>query len=156
MKSQPAPEHDYVAEAIAAGVDRAMIDRLVRRFYGDVRADAELGPVFEARIADWEPHLRRMVDFWSSVMLRSGQYHGQPMPLHTPLAVGGPHFDRWLALFESAALDVCGPEIAAMFVARARRIAQSLEFGVAAARGVLLRSGERLAPFAAQAERKPS
>lgn len=55
---------DYVADAIALGVDEVMIDRLVRRFYAAVRLDADLGPIFAARIQDWEPHLRRMTDFW--------------------------------------------------------------------------------------------
>lgn len=139
-----APSSDYVADAIAAGVDEAMIDRLVRGFYADVRADAVLGPIFDARISDWEPHLRRMVDFWSSVMLRSGRYHGRPMPMHLPLPIGGAHFDRWLALFETAALRECGSQAAPLFMARARMIAQSLELGIAGSRGIILGLNERL------------
>jgi truncated hemoglobin YjbI len=42
---------DYVADAIALGVDEVMIDRLVRHFYAAVRLDAALGPIFAARIA---------------------------------------------------------------------------------------------------------
>jgi len=44
----------------STGIDEALIDRLVRGFYMKVRADELIGPVFEARIADWEPHLKRM------------------------------------------------------------------------------------------------
>lgn len=51
--------------------DQAMIERLVRTFYTRVRDDARLSPVFAARIADWEPHLARMCDFWSSVIPKS-------------------------------------------------------------------------------------
>ncbi len=136
-------EKDYVAAAIASGVDEAMIDLLVRRFYARVREDLELGPIFDARIHDWELHLQQMCAFWSSVMLRTGRYHGRPMPKHAPLPVAGGHFDLWLALFERTADEVCGAA-AALFVDRARRIAESLELGVAAHRGLLLAPGERL------------
>ncbi|MCC6786637.1 MAG: group III truncated hemoglobin [Hyphomonadaceae bacterium] len=139
---------DYVADAVALGVDEVMIDRLVRHFYAEVRLDAELGPIFDARIADWEPHLRRMVDFWSSVMLRTGRYHGQPMPLHARLPVSGVDFDRWLELFGATAEKVCGPA-APLFIDRASRIAQSLELGIAGTRGLMLQTNERLPPLVA-------
>ena len=61
---------------------------------GKVRKDALLGPVFDARIADWEPHLQRRCTFWSSVALMSGVYHGRPMEKHLPLPVDARHFDR--------------------------------------------------------------
>ncbi len=126
------------------GIDQAMIDRLVRSFYDKVRADALLAPVFAERIADWEPHLKRMGEFWSSVALMTGVYHGRPMEKHLPLPVDSRHFDRWLQLFEQTAREVCPPVAAAHFVERARRIAQSLEMGIAVKNGVLLMRGERL------------
>ena len=132
------------AEIIArTGIDEAMIDRLVRRFYGKIRSDTVLGPIFAARIADWEPHLRRMVAFWSAVALMSGRYHGQPMEKHLPLPVDAQHFDRWLALFEATAAEACPPAAAAHFTERARRIAQSLELGIASSHGVLVPPGGR-------------
>jgi hemoglobin len=125
------------------GITEAMIERLVRGFYAKVRSDALLAPVFEARIRDWEPHLAQMCAFWSSVALMSGRYHGTPMVKHLPLPVDAAHFDRWLALFEEAAREICAPQAAAHFVERARRIAASLELGIAGGQGVLLGSGER-------------
>src|SRR3954453_15386466 len=89
------------------GISEAMIERLVRGFYAKVRSDAVLAPVFEARIADWEPHLQRMCAFWSSVALMSGRYHGTPMAKHAPLPVDAGHFDRWLELFEETAVEMC-------------------------------------------------
>ena len=124
-------------------ITEAMIERLVHGFYAKVRTDALLAPVFEARIRDWEPHLGQMCAFWSSVALMSGRYHGTPMVKHLPLPVDAAHFDRWLALFEQAAREICPPQAAAHFVERARRIAASLELGVAGGQGVLLGSGER-------------
>ena len=94
------------------GIDEAMIDRLVRRFYERVREDATLGPVFAARIVDWEAHLQRMCAFWSSVALMSGRYSGQPVQRHQDLPVDARHFDRWLALFEETARTTCPPPAA--------------------------------------------
>jgi hemoglobin len=125
-------------------IDEAMIESLVRTFYARVRKDALLGPVFAARIVDWEPHLERMCAFWSSVALMSGRYHGQPMEKHLPLPVDSRHFDRWLALFVQTARDICPPAASEHFIERANTIAQSLEMGIAGRDGILLRKGERL------------
>lgn len=125
------------------GIDEAAIERLVRQFYAEVRRDPVLGPIFDARIMDWDPHLQQMCAFWSSVMLMSGRYHGNPMVKHLPLPIDAAHFDRWLALFEETSRKVCTPAAAAHFNERARRIAESLELGVAGGHGVLLRKGER-------------
>ena len=125
------------------GITEEMIERLVSGFYAKVRADEMLGPIFDAQIKDWEPHLAQMCAFWSSVALMSGRYHGAPMPKHLPLPVDAAHFDHWLALFEATTKEICPPEAQAHFMERARRIAASLELGVAGANGVLLGVGER-------------
>ena len=125
------------------GITEAMIEQLVHGFYARVRRDPMLAPVFEARITDWEPHLNQMCAFWSSVALMTGRYHGTPMVKHMKLPIDAAHFDRWLALFEATARELCPPVAAAHFIDRARRIASSLEMGVASAQGVLLGVGER-------------
>lgn len=127
----------------ATGIDEPMIEKLVRGFYDRVRKDPVIGPVFEARIRDWEPHLQNMFAFWSSLTLQSGRYHGQPTAKHVSLPVDAQHFDRWLILFEQTARDLCPAAAADIFIARARRIAESLELGIACSNGVLLRKGER-------------
>lgn len=125
------------------GIDQPMIDALVDGFYDRVRQDDLIGPVFTAKINDWGPHLEQMKLFWSSVALSTGVYQGRPMPKHMPLPIDARHFDRWLALFEDTARTLCPPIAAEYFIVRARRIAQSLELGVANAAGVLLDNGER-------------
>lgn len=142
---ETAGRREKITAEIAAltGIDEPMIERLVRGFYAKVREDALLAPVFEARIQDWEPHLQRMCAFWSSVALMSGRYHGSPMAKHLPLPIDAAHFDRWLALFEETARELCPPKAAVHFVERARRIAESLELGIAGRHGTLLRTGER-------------
>ena len=144
------PLHDaerrtrITADIVArTGIDTAMIERLVTAFYARARADALLGPVFRAHVADWDAHLARMCSFWASVALMSGGYHGNPMGRHLGLPVDAGHFDRWLALFEATAAEVCPPPAADHFIERARRIAQSLELGIASVHGVRLGRGQR-------------
>ena len=88
------------------GIDEAMIEKLVRGFYARAQHDALIGPVFAEHVQDWEPHIARMCQFWSSVALMTGRYHGQPMAKHVPLPVDARHFDRWLALFEQTAREL--------------------------------------------------
>lgn len=126
------------------GIDSAVIERLVHTFYARVRKDPWLGPIFEGNVTSWGIHLARMCAFWESVTLATGVYSGQPMRKHLPLPVDGRHFDRWLELFEATAREVCTTDAAEVFIAKARRIAESLELGIASSKGVLLRKHERL------------
>jgi hemoglobin len=114
------------------GVDRASIGVLVREFYSSVRKDERLGPIFAREITgDWEPHLEKMTDFWCSVILKSGDYHGRPVPAHLKLRdVTEEDFDIWLALFSKTASELFTPDIAAVFVERAERIATSLKLAM--------------------------
>ena len=121
------------------GITEAMITELVATFYARVRLDPLLSPVF-AKVQNWDEHLARLRAFWSSVVLTSGRYHGQPMLAHLPLRVEARHFDRWLALFEQAASDVCPPAAAAYFLEKARRIADSFEMAMATSRGQIAAS----------------
>jgi hemoglobin len=144
LRSGPERRAEITAEIAAnTGITEAMIEQLVRAFYAKVRADEVLGPIFDARIKDWEPHLEQMFAFWSSVALMTGRYHGTPMVKHMRLPVDAAHFDRWLALFDKTAREVCPPRAVEHFMERARRIASSLEMGVAGTHGVILGKGER-------------
>lgn len=108
----------------AARPTEEQIRRLVHAFYARVRGDAELGPIFESRIGDrWDAHLERMVDFWSSVLLASGRYRGNPLEKHAAVQEIEPrHYDRWIALFDEVLADVMPPHVAADIGARAKRM----------------------------------
>jgi hemoglobin len=124
------------APGLAAGIDEKLIGQLVDQFYAAVRNDDILGPVFETRIEDWEKHLEKLRGFWSSVVLMTGRYKGQPMPVHVAITeISDIHFERWLKLFAETASNICPPDAAALFIDRSRRIAQSLKLGVALNRG---------------------
>jgi hemoglobin len=135
---------DVVAEIMArTGIDEPMIARVVHGFYAKVRQDPLLGPVFDARVKNWDTHLEKMCQFWSSVALMSGRYHGSPMIKHLPLPVDAAHFDRWLDLFRQTVRELCPPAAQTHFIERAERIAESLELGIATHNRVMLKVGER-------------
>ena len=122
--SQPVPELPLEHPQ----VNREFIGALVRAFYGKVRRDARLGPIFDGVIGDhWEPHLERMTDFWSAVILKNGVYKGRPVPAHVKLKQVVPEdFQIWLGLFRETVTERCEPEVAQVFMERAERIAESL------------------------------
>ena len=143
MSSSPPPggpaHRNLLTQEIVArtGIDAAMIERLVRTFYARAREDVLLGPVFEAHVADWDSHIARICEFWSSVALMTGAYHGQPLRAHLSLQVDRAHFTRWLDLFEQTARELCPPAAVEHFMERARRIATSFQLGMSVHRGEL-------------------
>ncbi len=109
----------------------AKIERLVRTFYERVQSDARLSPVFERRIEDWEPHLRRMMAFWTAVLRGEATYHpgpkGPPPAMHRAIAELEPaHFVRWLRVFEEVAGALFEAEAAASLVAKAHHMGRAL------------------------------
>lgn len=101
------------------------VANLVHTFYAKVRADELLGPIFEPIIKDnWDPHLKRMVDFWSTILLYTRKYNDDPMPKHMQLPVEKQHFDRWLFLFNETLDDLFAGEIAENAKLRAASIAK--------------------------------
>ena len=105
----------------------------VDAFYARVRRDSLLGPVFAEKIPEeaWPRHLATIRDFWSSVLLKTGRYKGNPFGRHLGIeGIAPAHFARWLGLFEETAAEVFAPEIAAALVERAHRIGDSLKAGL--------------------------
>jgi len=117
-----------LAQAQAVGIDSDYISAMVERFYGAIRSDPMLGPIFENRIDDWPKHLGRMKIFWRSVLHNSGEYSGNPMQKH--IAIPGldfVHFERWLELFFATLRDMeTHAEASELVGTRARNIANSL------------------------------
>jgi len=123
---------------IPAKLDEAMVAAVVRDFYGRVRADDLIGPIFNRIIpeARWPHHIETITDFWSSMLLGTDRYAGRPMPKHLAIPdLADAHFARWLNLFRQTAEAHCPPEIAALFVERAERIAYSFRLRIAQFRG---------------------
>lgn len=119
-------------ESGTAGIDEQGLRRLVALFYARVRHDAELGPIFNDAVTDWPEHLEKLTNFWSSVMLTSGRYKGNPVAAHLKHRdrIAPALFERWLALWASTTAEVMPPEAAAALQVKASRIAESLQLAM--------------------------
>lgn len=122
-----------MAPGLAAGISRDLIERVVDRFYALVRQDDLIGPVFNGAIPTehWPAHLAKLADFWSSVLLLTGDYKGKPVPAHARFTLTDAHFLRWLELFEGVVVQECPGAAAELFLSRAWRIANSLRMAAA-------------------------
>ncbi len=116
------------APAANAGVTEAMIRYLVIAFYARVSIDPLLSPVFDRALGDdWGPHLDRMCDFWSSVLLMTGRFKGTPIQTHENIPdLRQDHFERWQHLFRRTASEICPAPAAAQFIQKADTIGAAL------------------------------
>lgn len=112
-------------------LSRERLSTLVHRFYADVRADALLGPVFEDALHDrWEPHLERMVEFWSTVALGSRSFTGNVFGKHMALSGVTPaHFSHWVRLWKDNTERLFEPDVAHDLQVTAHGIARNLFHG---------------------------
>lgn len=112
-------------------ITRDNVRQLVDQFYGRVRADDLLGPVFLKALGDdWTSHLERLAEFWSTIVLGTRSFHGNVYGTHMQLnGIEPEHFERWLALFGETAHELFEPDQAAEFIKMARRVASSLQIG---------------------------
>ena len=110
-----------------AVIDEAALPSLLDRFYERVRADDEIGPLFQDVVHDWGAHIARLSDFWSSVMLTSGRYKGNPMAVHLRHAANltPSMFERWLLLWRQTTAELLPRAAAEAMQAKAVRIAES-------------------------------
>ena len=112
------------------------IRRQVHTFYARVRRHPVLGPIFNEAVEDWDEHLAKLCDFWSSVLLATGRFRGSPMAAHARRPeIQDEHFALWLALFAETAREVCPPDAARLFIEKSEMIGRSLRLGLAVSRG---------------------
>lgn len=107
------------------------IEQLLRDFYGRCFEDDLLGPIFiDVARLDLEAHLPVMVDFWMTVLFRTGDYKRNLLQVHSDLHERAPltpaHLDRWLDLWVHTVEAAFSGEVATMAITQARRISWSL------------------------------
>lgn len=114
-------------------LDDEAIRGVIHAFYGRVRSDDVLGPLFNESVSDWPDHFRRLSDFWSSIMLMSGRYKGNPVAMHLLHAdrITPELFQRWLALWTVTTNELLPQPIATAMQAKAMRIARTLQAALA-------------------------
>ncbi len=112
-------------------ITEAEIAMLVDRFYAKVREDPEIGPVFNDAVQNWDSHLALLKDFWSTVLLTTGRYKGNPLLAHFRLPIEAEYFARWLTLFAETANEVMSAPHAEFVVRKANLISVNMKRGLA-------------------------
>jgi hemoglobin len=100
--------------------------KLIKPFYADIRQHTVLGPIFNAHIHDWPPHLNKIADFWALQTGGGSRYRGSFGAAHVSLGIGAEHFQRWLALWEFNNARQLEPGEAAEMNALAQQLAGRL------------------------------
>lgn len=109
--------------------DETDIKRLVDAFYESVNDDSLLSPIFNAHAkVNWSDHLPIMYQFWSSILLGTMTYKGQPFPKHIPLPIGKEHFERWVHLFKQTVNSLFSGVKAEEAKLRAENIAHMFQY----------------------------
>jgi hemoglobin len=112
-------------------ITEASIRTMVERFYAQVRHDEVLSGVFNASLdGRWDPHLDRMVAFWTKVLMGTGDFQSDVFGKHMALqGIEQKHFSRWLTLFRQTVDDIFSEDDAQIVMEVADRIARSLRYG---------------------------
>jgi hemoglobin len=120
-----------MTEARTDLVDRADVERLLRRFYGQVLFDEVLAEPFAGvRAKGLDAHIPRMCDFWETVLFRAGRYRGNALIAHrdvhqrTPLS--SQHFARWLTVWHNTVDEMYRGPAAERAKVQAARIAWAM------------------------------
>lgn len=109
-------------------ITHEQVSLLVDEFYKSIRHDVQLGPIFNKVIdGNWDQHLEKMKSFWRSVLLKTGEYKGQPVPKHNQIVgLKSEDFQKWLELFTITTNQIFDPQTAHYVMQTAERIASSL------------------------------
>lgn len=104
---------------------------LVNKFYEKVNRDDLLAWIFnDLSKVDWKTHLPVMYDFWSSILLGTKSYKGQPFDVHLYLPVDKKHFDRWVDLFKNTVDENFSGPVADEAKLRAKTIAEIFQYKI--------------------------
>lgn len=82
---------------------------LVHTFYGHIRENELLGPIFNSHIKEgqWPAHLEKLTDFWVTALLGDICFKGNPTMAHRTVdknlnhAIAPYHFEQWIGLWHS-------------------------------------------------------
>ena len=85
----------------------ADIEKLVNTFYGKVRADELLGPIFNKHIPEEKSpeHLSKLSDFWETNLFGIPKFKGNPSQKHVDVdkglnySVEQTHFGQWINIW---------------------------------------------------------
>jgi hemoglobin len=121
-------EPEITRQSLHSSITEAQISEMVETFYSEISQHPRLAEIFENNMqADWNAHLDKMKTFWRSVLLRSGEYKGQPVPAHLKIdGLTDKDFGDWLSVFVPVCDRIFQPEASLIVIQTAKRIATSL------------------------------
>ena len=87
--------------------NRTDVEKLVNTFYGRIRKDSLLGPIFNSHIPEekWPEHLSKLSDFWETNLFGIAKFKGNPTQKHINVdrnlnyQVEQKHFGQWINLW---------------------------------------------------------
>ena len=109
--------------------NREDVALLVNTFYTKVRANDELGPIFNTAIKDWDSHLIHLTNFWESQLFRKNVFSGNPLKKHVEVDENNSNqltndlFGLWLQFWLGTIDELFEGELANLAKDRARNIA---------------------------------
>jgi hemoglobin len=117
-----------------AQLTKEHLEKLVFHFYQKVKKDDLLGSIFnDIAQVNWNQHIPLICQFWSSIMLKTNEYHGNAYRKHVLLGkkitLTDAHFARWLKLFQETAIHYLPHQDAQLIFDKATLIAASLKLG---------------------------
>lgn len=127
------PAVPFQDRASKSGLTVQLVRDVVVAFYGKVRRDAVLGPIFEEAIGrNWDFHIERIIQFWLTVTRLERGYDAKKfMPAHLKhQSIQIDLIPRWLELFREAATENCSSPGASILIDIAERMAETLELSL--------------------------
>lgn len=121
--------------------NREDVSLLVHSFYSKIRANDELGPIFNKAIKDWEHHLEHLTDFWESQLFRKNVFVGNPLKKHVEVdqannnEISNDLFGLWLQFWIQTLDELFEGDKVDLAKNRARNIAGFLFMEIFKARG---------------------
>lgn len=109
--------------------NREDVALLVNTFYTKIRANDELGPIFNTAIKDWDSHLIHLTNFWESQLFRKNVFSGNPLKKHVEVDENNNNqltndlFGLWLQFWLGTIDELFEGELADLAKDRARNIA---------------------------------
>jgi hemoglobin len=112
--------------------NREDINVLVTTFYGKIRTDNVLGPIFNSVITDWDSHFVLLTDFWETQLFLKRKYYGNPVTAHQEVddkmnhTITPEHFGLWLNLWFATIDELFEGETAWVAKNRAQKMSTML------------------------------
>ncbi|MFK7756529.1 MAG: group III truncated hemoglobin [Flavobacteriales bacterium] len=118
--------------------DRKDIRKLVGIFYGTIRKNEVLGPIFNKAIPEetWEAHMEKITDFWDSAVFGTMTFKGNPATKHVELdkannySIDQKHFAIWLTHWKEIIDANYTGAVAENMKLRAEKMATGLYLGM--------------------------